>query len=179
VITLSLVLFSLVAFATFIIVLRGAVPQSDSIERLESQLQSVDLNAFLNLTDAREAEFLRTTLPPTTYRRLTRARIRAALKYLKCLSRNSAVLQRIGELAGRSSDQLVADSGRELANTALRTRILILRAFWKLAPQLILPAYGVASDPRILSDYEELKRRFGSLASKQQPLVVSRFLSQL
>jgi hypothetical protein len=172
-------LFSIVALATFFIALRGAVPQSDTIECLESLLQSVDLSAFLNLTDPREAEFLRATLPPASYRRLARARIRAALKYLTCLSRNSAVLQRIGELARRSSDQAIADSGRELANTALRTRILILRAYWRLAPQLILPAYGAASDPRILSDYEELKRRFGSLASTQQPLVASRFLSQL
>jgi hypothetical protein len=179
VMTLFLVLFSIVALGTYFIVTRGAVPKSESIESLESSLRAVDLAAFLNLTDTGETEFLRTVLSPESFRRVARMRIRAALKYLKRLSWNSAVLQKIGEVAARNPDQAIAASGRELANTALRTRILILRAYYKLVPQLVFPSHSTRSDSSLLSDYEELRHRFGALAAVQQPLDASRFLSQL
>jgi hypothetical protein len=174
-----LVLFPVIALATFFILTRGTLAQSDNIGELESSLRAVDLCAFLNLTDDRETEFLRSVLPPGRYRHVARLRIRAALKYLSCLSWNSAVLQKIGVIAGRSPDQAIAASGRELANIALRTRILVLRTYCKLVPQLVVPSYSTTSDTRLLSDYEELRHRFGALAAVQQPLAVSRILSQL
>jgi hypothetical protein len=176
-ITLLLVLFAVIAMGTLFTFVRGAVPQSESITNLESLLHPVDLSAFLNLTNLQETEFLHSTLAPASFRRLHRHRTLVALKYLKSLSWNAAVLLRCGELARRSSDQQVAEAGRELADTALRTRILVLRAYLKLAPQVLIPSHYGASYPELISDYAELKQRFGLLASRE-PLTERRYLSQ-
>jgi hypothetical protein len=177
-ITILFVLFSTIALVTFIAV-RGSVPQSETIEGLESLLQTVDVAAFLNLTSNEETAFLHSRLSPRSFRRLHRLRTWVTFKYLRLLSWNAAVVMRIGELASRSTDPSIAQSGRDLANAALRTRLLTLRAFLKLIPQLILPSYDRAANPQLVADYTELKVRFGLLASLQQPLVASRSVSRM
>jgi MYXO-CTERM domain-containing protein len=168
-ITLLLVLLAVAAIIPFVFAARSAVARSESIEQLESRLHSVDLEAFLNLTSSRDLDFLQSQLAPSSFRRVNRLRIRATLKYLKSLSWNSAVLMKIGELAGRSPDPVIADSGRELAQIALRTRMLALRAYWKLAPQFILPGHDGVADVHLMSNYTELREHFGRLVSIQRP----------
>jgi hypothetical protein len=170
VLTAGFVLFSTLALVAFALSIRHAVPKSETIETLEARLKSVDLRAFLTLTDRCDAEFLQHSLHPAALRRLLRLRARASLKYLNDLSWNVAILLRIGELASHSKDQSIADAGRELAGTAFRTRILILRACLKLAPQLVIPSYASAPGTQLLSDYLELSRRLTFVTHKFHPL---------
>ena len=167
--TIGLVLFSTVALVTFLLSVRNAVPKSENIESLEARLKSVDLRAFLTLTDHRDAEFLHHSLQPAALRRLLRLRARASLRYLTDLSWNVAILLRIGELASHSTDQSIAEAGRELAGTAFRTRLLIMRAFLRLAPQLVIPTYTNAPGSQLLSDYLELSRRVTFVTHKFYP----------
>jgi hypothetical protein len=170
VLTIGLVLFSTVALVAFLLSISNAVPKSENVENLEGRLKSVDLRAFLTLTDRRDAEFLYHSVQPAALRRLLRLRAWASLKYLKDLSWNVAILLRIGELASQSTDQSIADAGRELAGTAFRTRLLILRAFLKLAPQLVIPTYASAPGSQLLSDYLELNRRLTFVTHRFHPL---------
>lgn len=165
VLTIGFVLFSVMALVTFLLSTRGSVPKSQNIETLEARLRAVDLGAFLTLTNPRDAEFLHDTLQPAAFRRVHRLRTRAALKYLRTLSWNAAILMQIGELARRNPDQSLAEAGRDLAETALRTRILILRAFLKLAPHLVVPMYSNAPEAQLLSDYSEMSRRLTLLTA--------------
>ena len=167
--TIGFVLFSTVALVTFLLSIRHAVPKSENIETLEARLKSVDLRAFLTLTDRRDAEFLHHSLQPAPLRRLLRLRARASLRYLKDLSWNVAILLRIGELAAQSTDQSIAEAGRELAGTAFRTRLLILRAFLRLAPQVVIPTSASAPGSQLLSDYLELSRRLTFVTHRFYP----------
>lgn len=156
--TIGFVLFSVTALVTFLLS-NGSASKSQNIEALEARLRAVDLGAFLILISPRDAEFLHDSLQPAAFRRVHRLRTRATLKYLRTLSWNAAILLRIGELARRNADQSVAEAGRDLAETALRTRILILRAFFKLAPHLVVPTYTNAPEAQLLSGYSEMSRR--------------------
>src|SRR5512133_3811057 len=111
---------ALISIITLVITIRGRVSRSASLEQLQESLQEVDIVAFLNLMDDNETIFLRRTLTPPSFRRVQRLRNRAALAYLNVLFSNTAILIRIGDLAQASPDPRLAESGRVLAETALK-----------------------------------------------------------
>jgi hypothetical protein len=100
------------------------------------------------------------------------------LNYLSAVSRNAAILLRIGDLASQSEDQEISRSGRELSNTALRTRILALRTYLRLIPEWLFPSARPLR-PDLVPHYDELKRCLVHLVSMQQPAMTSRVASLL
>ena len=171
---LALVAVVIVVIGLLFWAIRGSAPRTTGPENLEAQLRPVDLPAFLNLTDTSETDYLQHALPPSRFRRVQRVRILAMFRYLDALSHNSAILIRMGDLASRSSDPQVAESGRALSDTALHTRLLVLRAYLTLVPRLIYPMPKGAWRPGVITDYEQLKRCFLHLASVQAPVETSR-----
>jgi hypothetical protein len=169
VLTIVLVLFSVVALMMFFLSSRDAVDSPECLEVLQAQVRSLDLEAFLTLMDRRDAEFLHATLKPAAFRKVHRLRTRAALKYLKTLFSNVAVLLRIGDLATHSADPVAAEAGRDLVQVALRTRILILRTVLSLAPQLVVPTYSNCAVDQLLSDYSMMSRRLTLLTAVRRP----------
>src|SRR5215467_2346300 len=91
----------------------AAVTDLSDIERLT---KPVDLEAFRNLVDPEEEEYLRSNLSAADFRSVQRERLLAAVDYMTGVSRNAAVLLRLGELARRSSDAEVAVAGQDLVN---------------------------------------------------------------
>jgi hypothetical protein len=81
---------------------------------------------------------------------------------------------RMGDLASHSDDAETADSGRLLSSTALRTRLLVLRAYCFLLPQWVFPSTDQELFPGVLAHYDELKRCLIHLVSVQQPSMTSR-----
>ncbi len=172
-----LVVLSIIALAAIGLViwaLRSSASHTGSLEELESRIHQVDLAAFLNLTDPAEVLFLSKNLSPSAFRSVQRRRIFAAFHYLGALSANAAILMRMGDLASRSDNAEVAESGRELSSTALRTRLLVLRAYCFLLPQWLYPSAQQDWLPGIVTHYDELKRRMIHLVSVQQPSMTSR-----
>jgi|SRR6185369_265375 hypothetical protein len=163
---------ALISIIPLVITIRGRVSRSASLEQLQERLLDVDLAAFLNLMDESETTFLRRMLTPPSFRRVQRLRNRAALAYLKILLNNTAILMRIGDIARSSSDLKVAESGRVLAETALRTRMSVLRSYFTLLPQLVSPSAGWKVTGKLLSNYNELVSRLRDLGTAQ-PLVSS------
>src|ERR1035441_6156961 len=78
------------------------------------QLIPIDLEAFENLTDPEEEQFLRANLAPTEFRGVQRSRIRAARLYVTALSENAGVLVTVGQSALSHADPQIAATGQEI-----------------------------------------------------------------
>jgi hypothetical protein len=169
-----LVAVGLAAIALVLWTLRRISLENGSVEELESRLHEVDLPAFLNLIDPEETRFLAQSLAAASFRRVQRGRIIATLHYLNALSANAAILMAMGDMAATSDDQEVADSGRILANTALRTRLLVLRAYFYLVPQWVFPTVKQDWSGSLVNQYGNLKGCLVHLVSIQQPAMTSR-----
>ena len=163
--TISLILFSAVALILFFLLSRHAVSNPENLETLEARMRPVDMNAFLTLVDQRDDKFLQAALKPEAFRRVHRLRTWATLKYLRILFSNVTILLRIADLVTRSTDSGTAESGRELVQIGLQTRILILRAFLNLIRQLVVPTYSKNIVARLLSNYLMIYRRFTFLSA--------------
>lgn len=134
VIPLALVLLLLLAKAA-----RGSARAITTHAELAAALRPVDLEAFRNLMDPADEEFLRQHLPPSEFRSLQRERLRAAAEYVHCVLENSAFLARFGSAAQFNPDVEVAAAGRELAEQAIQLRWLSLLAIMELRVGILLP----------------------------------------
>ena len=172
-----LAVFALAAVALVAWAIR--TPRFSRVDELESSLHQIDLPAFLNLTDPDEVSYLARSLPPRSFRRVQRQRIIATFHYLNALSTNAAILMRIGDLAANSDDPETAQSGRALSDTALRTRLLVLRAYGQLIPQWFFPSAEKAWSAPVVMHYDELKRCLVHLVSVQHPVMTSRSVDLL
>lgn len=134
-----------------------------AIHKQSAKLTPVDLEAFENLTDPEEEQFLRTNLSASEFRRVQRLRIRAAKLYIAALSRNASVLIAVGQTAHLNADPEIAASGRELIQRAFRLKFfcffsllrmeaaiafpVLLSPSQRLAHQYVLASYMAANLP--------------------------------
>ena len=103
------------------------------------QLIPVDLEAFENLTDPEEEQFLRANLSPAEFRGVQRSRIRAAKMYVMALSQNAAVLVAIGQSAHSHADLEIAASGQEILQRAIQLKVWCLLSLLRLNAAMLLP----------------------------------------
>lgn len=102
IITLILALAALVALLSSVRLTKGRALTPEVLENPAKHIRAVDVEAFRNLVDPDEEEFLRTNLPPAEFRRIQRERLRAAVEYVSCAAQNAAILLRVAD-AGRRS----------------------------------------------------------------------------
>lgn len=122
---------------------------------LTSQLQPVDIEAFRNLIDPDEESFLQTNLPPALFRSVQRERLRAAIEYVAAVSRNAAILTRVGEAVRDYSDAGVAEAAQELANNAVRLRLHCFLVTANLWTAIALPAASLSSGS-VVERYQQI-----------------------
>ena len=140
---------TLLAFGLVFALYRLAVGTNGSGDS-KPVIESLDVSAFNNLIDPSEEDFLRQELPPPVFRTIQRLRLRAALEYVSCASRNAAVLIRIGKSMGAESGNPHGEQASDLANAAVQLRflsLLVLCLLWiKIAfPGLRLSLKGVSA----------------------------------
>ncbi len=164
----SLALLALFAALPLARLAKGRSSGIKSPEDLRTRLCAVDIDAFRNLTDPGEEDFLQTHLSPAVYRRVRRQRLRATLAYVSCVARNAAVLTRMGEEARRSSEVSVAEAGTKLVDNALRLRLQTFRVKTKIYAQMIYPGVATPSG-ELLSQYEQMTRQGALLGRLQYP----------
>jgi hypothetical protein len=116
------------------------------------QLVPVDLEAFENLTDPDEEQYLRTSLSQREFRRVQRTRLRAARLYVAALSRNADVLVAAGEAARLNPDPEVAVVGQELFDRALRLKFFCLFSVVRMQAAFVFPV--------LLSPSHQLARQY-------------------
>src|SRR5690348_12757190 len=98
---LPLVFVVLGFLALFLIIhlAKGHHTTGTDLDQLASQLRSVDVDAFRNLINEGEEEYLRQRLLPSEFKSIQRERKLAAIEYIGCAAKNAAILIRLAEAA--------------------------------------------------------------------------------
>lgn len=170
---LVFVVASLVALLLLLLAARGQGVGISQLDDLAGRTRPVDLDAFRNLIDPQEEEFLRECLSPGEFRIVQKERLHAAVEYVAKTAHNAAVLLRLGEAAMRSPNPQIASAGRRLVETAVRLRLYALLCVAKLRVRMALPGMPL-SVGRLLDNYQRLSGIAAQLALVQQPRFVSR-----
>jgi len=174
--TLAIILV-VAALVALTLVLRVAIQrnrQGASPADLSQRLQPIDVEAFRNLVDPEEDDFLRLRLPPGEFRRVRRARLQAVAAYTQAASHNAAILVRIGEAAQSSPESQVAEAGRELAAHAIRLRRNTALALVRIYVALALPNSRLSASP-LTDTYEQMHGSALLLGRLQTPGTPARF----
>ena len=137
-----------------------------NVADISSRIQSVDLEAFQNLVDPAEEQYLRESLPTTDFRPVQRERMKAALDYVSALSRNGALLLQLGQSAKASSDPHVAEAGQHIVDNAIRLRLYTLRVRARLYVKIAFPTAKL-EPAGVVSEYQEA-RNWATLLARLQ-----------
>lgn len=177
--TIAVILVIAAALA-LILILGVTVSRSLQISGagLVLQIQPVDIEAFRNLVDPAEDQYLRRRLPAAEFRTVRRERLRAMAAYVQVAGRNATVLVRIGQTALAANDPQTAAAARQLVDQALLLRRNATFALLKIYVALAWPNSGLAASP-VLHDYERLSGSAMLLGRLQNPAVPVRIAAGL
>lgn len=155
IITIILVLGGFLSLATVLFLAKGRAEPPANLANLRKQIRPLDLEAFRNLIDGRDEEFLRRALERSQFRAVQRVRLMAAVEYIACASGNAAILHRFGEAARHSPNPSVAAAGQRLANSAIRFRLNALQCVLRLYLAILIPGAGV-NNMSVAEGYERM-----------------------
>jgi hypothetical protein len=136
------VLFSVVALAAVVLMLRGSGRKGGNLDELRARLRPLDVNAFRNLIDESEEHFLRDRLPAAEFRSIHRERMLAATEYLWSAARNADILMQLGEAARHDAESSVAEAGAKLQANAFRVRMNALQSLPRYYLRALIPGLG-------------------------------------
>ena len=135
--------------------------QSGNEKRIEN-VPPVDLDAFRNLTDPEEAQFLRTNLSPKEFRRIQRIRLRAAGMYVSVISKNAAQLIVVGRSARVHPNAEIAAVGLDVFHRALQLKLRCSLSLLKLNANILCPTL-LSPSTRIAEQYLDVTSLTASL----------------
>jgi hypothetical protein len=144
-ITLILVLLAVLTLLYLLRLAKGRGLAIRNVEDLAGGIRPVDIEAFRNLIDPTEQEFLRARLSHADFKRVQRDRLRAAIEYISGAAHNASVLIRMGEAARLSPDASVAEAGEKLVNSGIRLRLYSLQAIARLYLSIALPGVRIST----------------------------------
>lgn len=169
---MSLAIFLVVAATlALVFVLRIALSQGLLLSekgKPGGQIQPVDLEAFRNLTDRAEDEYLRRRLPAGEFRMVQRKRLRAVAAYVQVASRNAAILARLADAALASPDPHTVDAARQLMENAFLLRRNAMIVTFRIYAALVWPTAGFGASP-VVSGYARLSGDAMLLGRLQNP----------
>jgi hypothetical protein len=155
------------------IILRLAVTRSLQVRKstgLAATIQAIDIEAFRNLINPAEDDYLRRRLPPAQFRVVRRERLRAMAAYVQVAARNAVVLISVGEIALASGDPRIAGAAQRVVNDALLLRRNTTVALARIYLALAWPNSGFAA-VRVVDRYERLSGAAMLLGRLQNPAV--------
>jgi hypothetical protein len=168
--TLAIILVIAAALA-LIFILGVALHRSLQVSSgagLAQRIQPIEVEAFRNLVDPAEDDYLRRRLSATEFRQVRRERLRAMAAYIQIAGRNAAILVRIGQAALTARDADTAEAARRLVDNALLLRRNAAFALLRIYIALAWPNSGFAAAP-ILRGYERLNGSAMLLGRLQNP----------
>ena len=161
------------------IILRLAVSRSLQVSgdaSLAGRIKPIDIEAFRNLADPAEDEYLRRRLPAGEFRKVRRVRLRAMSAYVRTAGRNATVLIQIGQAGLESSDARAAEAARQLVDQALLLRRNAGFALMRIQVELVWPsAAGLSSG--VLGRYEQVNGCALLLSRLQNPAAPVRIVA--
>lgn len=134
------------------------------------QIEPIDIEAFRNLVDPSETDYLRRRLPAAEYRMVQRKRLRGAVAYIQVVRRNAAVLILMGQAAVSAADASTAEAAQQLVDRALLLRQNATFALFRIYAALAWPNSG-QTGAAILQGYERLNGSAMLLGRLQNPAV--------
>jgi hypothetical protein len=160
----------LVSAAALVLVLSISARSALQISRADhsNQIQPIDLEAFRNLTDDTQEDYLRHRLSPPDYRCVRRLRLKAMAAYVQIVGQNAAALIHIGQLALQNSDPETSMAARELVNDALLLRRNVAFALLRIYVAWAWPDANFAATP-LLDGYQRLNGSAMLLGRLQNP----------
>jgi hypothetical protein len=161
------------------IVLCLAVTQTLKAKRstnLAGTIRPIDIEAFRNLIDPAEDDYLRRRLPPVQFRLVRRERLRAMAAYIQVAGSNAVVLLRLGEAALATGNPQVAEAAHRLVNDALLLRRNTTVALARIYLALAWPNSGFAAG-RVVDRYTQVSGTAMLLGRLQNPAIPVRLSS--
>jgi hypothetical protein len=121
----TLVILTIAVLSLFLVwkVLLPGLPQIRTLDDWESRKHEIDSAVFRLLLDRSEEHFIRESLSPAHFRRFQRARCGLALRSLKLVGNNAAMLIKLGHLARVGANPALAKEADELVSRALQLRV--------------------------------------------------------
>lgn len=177
-ITITLAILALLAAGFLVWISRQHRIELSGIEDLAANTRPVDIEAFRNLVDVDETEFLRRRLPPSDFRKVQRERTLAATEYVRNISHNAKVLIKLGQSARDAQDAELRRVAAEMVQSALSVRMLAMRVLVLLYIDSVFPAFRT-SQLEILQDYRELTSRATLFTRLQRPAFAGRVSAML
>lgn len=138
-----LIAISFLALALLWMAVRGRSAEVKDLSSAGALLTQVDIEAFRNLIDPAQDQYLQMRLSAADYRRVQRARALAVAEYLHMVAANASIMLRAGESASESEDAAVAAMGAEMASSAVNLRLKCLLALSKAYAGVIFPGSTV------------------------------------
>jgi hypothetical protein len=135
---------------------------------LIAAIRPIDLEAFRNLINPAEDDYLRRRLPRAQFRLVRRERLRAMAAYVRVAGSNAAVLVRVGEAALATGDPQLAGAAHQLVNDALLLRRNTTLALARIYLALAWPDSEFAA-VRVVDRYERLSGTAMLLGRLQNP----------
>ncbi len=171
---MNLAIFLVVAAVLALaVILRLALTQSlqaKGTANLAVSIRPLDVEAFRNLINPAEDDYLRCRLPSRQFRSVRRERLYAMAAYVQVAGRNATVLVRVGEAALASGDARIAEAAQQLVNDALLLRRNTTTALARIYIALAWPGSGFAA-VRVVDRYEQLSGAAMLLGRLQNPAV--------
>jgi hypothetical protein len=147
---------------------KGLRPKGGDLCELTARLRPIDVKAFRNLIDEREAEYLREHLSSGDFRSIHRERMLAAVEYVWCATKNTSVLISLGEAAKQSPDPAVVIAADKLIENSQRLRLYAMRALPRMYVSMLLPRASRAPQS-IAETYDAMSRLAVVLGCMQRP----------
>lgn len=157
------------------VIVRLAVSRSLSSA---TAIRSLDVEAFRNLINPAEDQYLRRRLPGAQFRQVRRARLRAMAAYVQIAGENAGALVSIGEAALASGDPKVAQAARQLVEDALLLRRNTSLALARIYVALALPSSNFAA-VRVVERYEQVSGSAMLLGRLQNPRTAVRLSARI
>lgn len=144
-----------------------------NLDTLPTLTQSVDIQAFQNLVDPAEAQYLRSQLSFWAFCIVHRERTLAAAEYVDRISRNAAILLQLGQLGRTNADPEVARAAQAIVERALAVRMIAMQVLFKLYLQSLLPGVGLSTN-EIFDRYRHLTESTILFTRLQRPAFAGR-----
>jgi hypothetical protein len=173
-----LVIVAVLALAVILSVAVSRSLQSRNRAVLSGTIRPIDVEAFRNLINPAEDDYLRRRLPPGQFRRVRRERLLAMAAYVGVAANNATVLVRVGQTALAGGDPRVAEAAHKLVNDALLLRRNTTVALARIYLALAWPNSGLAA-VRVADRYEQLSGAAMLLGRLQNPAVPVRLFAQI
>jgi hypothetical protein len=166
------------AVLSLVVILRIAVLRSLQVSAdsdIAGQIEPIDVEAFRNLLNRDDDEYLRHRLPPAAFRLVRQARLRAVAAYVRVAGKNATLLVRMGEAALAAGDPRTTHAAQQLINEALLLRSNATLAILKIYVSLVGPEFGLRGT-HIADGYARLSstaRLLGRLQNPAAPVRIS------